>query len=163
MAFDKSKYRKGYSIGVGGVVLFKDKVLLVRRGMGSHSGDWALPGGVVEQGETVDVAVKREVFEEAGVEAVVEGLIAVRSRVIKSGVENSAYFIFLLKSTDVTTNADGSEVEEARFFNLKEVQELPRLQALSRLVITKILRGEAKILTFHAHPHLSSEEYIIYV
>ena len=162
MAFDKSKYRKGYSIGVGGVVLYQDKVLLVRRRMGSHSGDWALPGGYVEHGEAIDVAVKREVLEEAGVEAVVEGLIAVRSRVIESGVENSAYFIFLLKSSNSNTDADGIEVEKARFFNFKEVQELPRLQALSRLVITNILRGEAKILTFHAHPNLPVEEYVIY-
>lgn len=162
MVFDKSDYRKGYSIGVGGVVLYKDKALLVRRRTGSHSGDWAIPGGFVEHGETIDNAVKREVLEETGIEAEVQGLVAVRSRVIESGEENSAYFIFQLLSTKKNTSADGTEVDEARFFSLKEVQALTRLQALSRVLITKILQGESKILTFHAHPQYSKEEYVIY-
>jgi ADP-ribose pyrophosphatase YjhB (NUDIX family) len=106
--------------------------------------------------------VKREVLEETGIEAQVQGLVAVRSRVIKSGDENSAYFIFQLQSTHDNAHADGIEVDEARFFNLQEILELSSLQELTRLVITKILQGEAKILTFHAHPTISAEEYIIY-
>jgi ADP-ribose pyrophosphatase YjhB (NUDIX family) len=162
MVFDKTEYTKGYSIGVGGVVLYKDKALLVRRKRGSRAGDWAIPGGFVEHRETIDVAVKREVLEETGIEAQVQGLVAVRSRVIKSGDENSAYFIFQLQSTHDNAHADGIEVDEARFFNLQEILELSSLQELTRLVITKILQGEAKILTFHAHPTISAEEYIIY-
>jgi ADP-ribose pyrophosphatase YjhB (NUDIX family) len=80
MAFDESKYRIGYSLGVGGVVLCGEKVLLVRRALG-NAGDWALPGGFVERDEPIDVAVQREAFEETGVQAEVEGLIAVRNRV----------------------------------------------------------------------------------
>ena len=95
MVFIKSEC-KSYSIGVGGVVLCNDKVLLVRRKKGSRAGEWAIPGGFVEYGETIDVAVKREVLEETGIEAKVQGLVAVRNRVIKSGLENSAYFIFQL-------------------------------------------------------------------
>lgn len=160
MAFDESEYRKGYSIGVGGVVLCGNKALLVRRALGGHVGAWAIPGGFIEKGETIDVAVQREVFEEAGVKAQMEGLIAVRSRV--TDVENSAYFIFLLRTTDERAQADGFEVDEARFFTLAEVQALPRLQALSRLVVTQALQGEATVLTFHTHPEISPEEYVIY-
>jgi ADP-ribose pyrophosphatase YjhB (NUDIX family) len=160
MAFDDSKYRKGYSIGVGGVVLCGHKALLVRRALGGHVGAWAIPGGFIEKGETIDVAVQREVFEEAGVKAEIEGLIAVRSRV--TDVENSAYFIFLLRTTDERAQADGFEVDQARFFTLAEVQALPRLQALSRLVVTQALQGQAKVLTFHIHPEIPPQEYVIY-
>ena len=160
MAFDESEYRRGYSIGVGGVVLCGSKALLVRRALGGHVGAWAIPGGFIEQGETIDVAVQREVLEEAGVEAEIVGLIAVRSRI--TDTENSAYFIFLLRTTDGKVQADGFEVDEARFFTLAEVQALPRLQALSRLVVTQALRGEAAVLTFHTHPEIPPEEYVIY-
>jgi ADP-ribose pyrophosphatase YjhB (NUDIX family) len=160
MTYDESRYRKGYSIGVGGVVLCGKKALLVRRALGSNIDDWAIPGGFVEHNETIDVAVRREVFEEAGVRAEIEGLIAARSRV--SDAENSAYFIFLLRASDESTQADGFEVAGARFFTLDEVQALPQLQALTRLVVTRALRGEASVLKFHTHPQFSPDEYVIY-
>jgi len=160
MAYDESKYRRGYSIGVGGVVLCGHKALLVRRALGGHVGAWAIPGGFIERDETIDVAVQREVFEEAGVKAEIEGLIAVRSRV--TDTENSAYFIFLLRTTEDKAQADGFEVDEARFFTMAEVQALPQLQALSRLVVTQALQGGATLLTFHTHPQIPPEEYVIY-
>jgi 8-oxo-dGTP diphosphatase len=160
MAYDESKYRKGYSVGVGGVVLCGNKALLVRRALGGRVGAWAIPGGFVERGETIDVAVQREVLEETGVKAEIEGLIAVRSRVTDG--ENSAYFVFLLRATDDKAQADGFEVDEARFFTLAEVEALPGLQALSRLVVTQALQDEVTVLTFHTHPQIPPEEYVIY-
>ena len=160
MLYDESKYRKGYSIGVGGVVLCDNKVLLIQRALGNNIGDWAIPGGFVEHNETIDIAVKREVFEETGARAEVEGLIAMRSSVTEA--ENSAYFIFLLRASDEFARADGFEVAGARFFALPEVEALQRLQALSRLIVIKALQGKASLLTFHSHPKRSPDEYIIY-
>jgi ADP-ribose pyrophosphatase YjhB (NUDIX family) len=157
----QEEYLKGYSIGVGGIVVYRNKVLLVRRAIGRHLGDWAIPGGFVERGETVDVAVQREVFEEAGVKADFEGVIGIRHRV--SEHENSVYIMSLLHTTDDQTHPDGVEVDDARFFALSEVEVLSGLQALSRLVVTKVLQGKANVLTFHSHPRYSPEEYMIYV
>jgi len=160
MAFDESKYRTGYSIGVGGVVVCGSKALLVRRAWGTHAGDWAIPGGFVERGETADVAVRREVLEEADVETEIEGVIAVRSRV--TDIENSAYLLFLLRATDERARADGREVDEAGCFTLSEIQVLEPLQALSRLVTSQALRGRTRVLTFHTHPKYAPDEYVIY-
>ena len=82
MAFDIARYRHGYSIGAGAVVLFGEKILLVRLSYGSSQHQWSLPGGYVELEETIDVTIKREVLEETGVSAEIEGLLAVRSRVL---------------------------------------------------------------------------------
>ena len=61
-----SQYTTGYSIGVGGVVLHKGKVLFVRgKSKPSQQGLWQLPGGFVERSEAFDAAVLREVYEEA--------------------------------------------------------------------------------------------------
>ncbi len=107
-------YRSGYSIGVGGVVLCGDKALLVRAATGRRRGEWMIPGGFVGAGETIDAAVRREVMEETGVEAEVEGVIAARNRVMAG--ENSAYFIFQLRASSEEARPDEVEVDRARFF-----------------------------------------------
>ncbi|WP_339773983.1 NUDIX hydrolase [uncultured Thalassospira sp.] len=55
-------------IGVGAVVWHDGKVLLVRRGKPPKEGEWSLPGGAQELGETVNEALIREVFEETSVQ-----------------------------------------------------------------------------------------------
>lgn len=55
-------------IGVGVVVLRGDDVLLIKRGKPPRLGQWSLPGGLQELGETAAAAAKREVFEETGID-----------------------------------------------------------------------------------------------
>jgi 8-oxo-dGTP diphosphatase len=59
-------------VGIGAVVVEKDRVLLVRRGREPLRGHWTLPGGALEVGESLTAGVAREVLEETGlhVEAV---------------------------------------------------------------------------------------------
>lgn len=161
MAFDNAQYRTGYSLGVGAVVVHEERVLLVHGALGSGAGQWTIPGGFVEAGETIDAAVQREVLEEAGVQANVRGLIAARSRVMTD--ENSAYFIFLLAASNANTSPDGFEVDEARYFTLDEAQALPNLNPLSRLVITRALEGQARMLTFQHHPTIPASEYVLFI
>lgn len=54
-------------IGVGVVVWKGDQVLMIRRGKPPRLGEWSLPGGLQEVGETVAAAGAREVMEETGV------------------------------------------------------------------------------------------------
>jgi ADP-ribose pyrophosphatase len=54
-------------VAVGAIVLRDDKVLLVKRGQPPGEGLWAIPGGRVKLGETLQEAAEREVREEAGV------------------------------------------------------------------------------------------------
>ena len=50
-----------------GLVFRGDDVLLVKRGGPPHQGRWSIPGGSIEEGETAQAAVAREVLEETGV------------------------------------------------------------------------------------------------
>jgi 8-oxo-dGTP diphosphatase len=53
-------------VGVGAVVVDEGRVLLVRRGREPLKGQWSLPGGLLELGESLTAGVAREVFEETG-------------------------------------------------------------------------------------------------
>ncbi|TQN41566.1 ADP-ribose pyrophosphatase YjhB (NUDIX family) [Blastococcus colisei] len=61
---------------VGAVVLDADgRLLLIRRGHDPHAGLWSLPGGRVEEGETLAQAVRREVLEETGLRVAVGDVV----------------------------------------------------------------------------------------
>ncbi|MFC7132910.1 MULTISPECIES: NUDIX hydrolase [Salinibaculum] len=53
-------------LATDGVVLLDGEVLLMERSHDPHEGQWVLPGGIVERGETAAAACQREVAEEVG-------------------------------------------------------------------------------------------------
>ncbi|MHC1636891.1 MAG: NUDIX domain-containing protein [Candidatus Nezhaarchaeales archaeon] len=68
------------ALAVDAVIIRKNgNIILVKR-RPPYEGHWALPGGFVEYGETVEDAVKREVKEETGLDVEIKGLIGVYSK-----------------------------------------------------------------------------------
>ena len=53
-------------VGVGGVVIADGRALLIRRGSPPLEGEWSIPGGMLELGETFEEGVRRELAEETG-------------------------------------------------------------------------------------------------
>jgi 8-oxo-dGTP diphosphatase len=69
-------------IGVGGIVIDDRRVLLVRRGQEPLKGEWSLPGGALELGETLEEGVRREVREETGLEVEAVEMVEVLDRIV---------------------------------------------------------------------------------
>ena len=69
------------TVGVGAVVIWDARVLLIRRGKEPLRGRWLVPGGAVELGETLEQAVVREIHEETGVLVVPREVLTVFDRI----------------------------------------------------------------------------------
>jgi 8-oxo-dGTP diphosphatase len=68
-------------VGIGGVVIEEARVLLIRRGYEPLRGQWSIPGGTLELGESLQAGVARELLEETGLEVRVLDLIEVFDRI----------------------------------------------------------------------------------
>jgi 8-oxo-dGTP diphosphatase len=69
-------------VGVGGVVIDDGRVLLIRRASEPLRGEWSIPGGMLELGETLEEGVARELLEETGLQVRVLDLIEVFDRIV---------------------------------------------------------------------------------
>ena len=72
-------------VGVGAVVVDQGRVLLVRRGREPLKGQWSLPGGLLEIGESLSAGVVREVREETGLTVEPVELIELLDRIHREG------------------------------------------------------------------------------
>lgn len=125
---------------VGGVVVRAEAVLLVRMTYGPSRGRWMLPGGVVEPGETLDLAVAREVLEETGVVARPRGIVGVRSRY--DGPHNDTYILWLLAHESGEPRSDGRENDDAGYFSLPDLEARADVTYLARYLARRALTGQ---------------------
>jgi mutator protein MutT len=111
---------------VGAIVLEKGEVLLVRRDHAPALGQWSLPGGRVEWGETLREAVGREVREETGIEIDVEGLAGIAERIVPDDEGKVEYHYVILdfwarpRTRELTAGDDASE---ARWVNVADLND----------------------------------------
>ncbi|MFV3075184.1 NUDIX hydrolase [Niveispirillum fermenti] len=124
-------------VGVGCLVWKQARVLLIRRGKPPGHGEWSLPGGSQELGETLFQAAEREVLEETGVTA--------RARSILTAVDNivhDAAGALLFHYTIVDVEADwqagepvaGDDALDARWAGLEECEALVSWEPLKQVL-----------------------------
>jgi ADP-ribose pyrophosphatase YjhB (NUDIX family) len=122
---------------VGAVVVDRGRVLLVKRGKAPLLGEWSIPGGMLELGETVRAATEREALEETGLVVRATQLLGVFDRIVpdESGCTLYHYVLvdFLCEklSGDLRAAADAAE---ACWFTPAEIEGL-RLPADTRNVL----------------------------
>jgi 8-oxo-dGTP diphosphatase len=77
----KREYPEQPLVGVGGVVVDNMRALLIRRAGPPLQGQWSIPGGMLELGETLEQGVARELAEETGLDVKVTELLEVFERI----------------------------------------------------------------------------------
>jgi ADP-ribose pyrophosphatase YjhB (NUDIX family) len=108
-------------IGVGALVFRGNNVLLVERLIPPH-GIWTIPSGYQEEGETLEEAVIREVWEETGMKVWPRGIIFLRNMMEHGAID--MYSVFLCESTEGEPFVNDAESKSARFVALTEFEKL---------------------------------------
>jgi len=83
-------------LGVGALVLDRDRILLVERAREPLKDYWSLPGGVVEVGEPLEAALRREIREETGLEIEILSLLEIFERIILDDAGRPEYHYVLM-------------------------------------------------------------------
>lgn len=114
-------------VGVGAVIAEGGRVLLVKRGHAPAMGEWSIPGGTMEVGETVRQAVVREVREETGLIVEAKDLLGVFDQVLRDPTDRVQFHYVLIDFLCTPTGGQlkaGGDAAEARWFTSEEVRDL---------------------------------------
>ena len=92
----KREYPDSPLVGVGAIIIQDGRVLLVKRGHPPLAGEWSIPGGVLELGETVRAAAVREAREETCLTVEPAELLGVYDRVLRDDSGRTLYHFVLI-------------------------------------------------------------------
>src|SRR5947207_10539295 len=135
-------------VGVGAVIVDDERVLLARRGRPPLLGQWSLPGGVVELGETLRAAAEREALEETGLVVEAGEVLEVLDRIVPGTDGRPQYHYvlvdFLCKriSGEARAGADAAEIAWAT------IEELGKY-GLEKIAVEVIGKALSKIGSFY--------------
>mgnify|MGYP000361957176 CR=1 FL=1 len=133
MQATKPNDSKQYPIPAVGVVCWRgDEVLLIKRGREPRRGEWSIPGGKVDRGETLHDACVRELFEETGVTAEIGGLIEVYEIIVPD-----FHYVLLDYNAKFMSGhpVAADDADEARFVNIEEALRLVSRDDLRDVII----------------------------
>jgi 8-oxo-dGTP diphosphatase len=123
----RREYPQHPLVGVGAVIVEDGRVLLVKRGKAPLLGEWSIPGGMLELGETMRQGAEREALEETGIVVRATDLLGVFDRVVPDDKKATLYHYVLIDflcqriSGDVLAAGDAAD---ARWFTPDEVAEI---------------------------------------
>jgi 8-oxo-dGTP diphosphatase len=142
----KREYPESPLLGVGAVIVQNHRVLLIRRGQPPLLGEWSLPGGVLECGETLREAVVREAHEETGLAIEAGEMLGVYERVIRSDGGRVRYHFVLIDFLCRPIGRDlkaGSDAADVRWFTRNELPALNLAPDANDVVLKGLARSSS--------------------
>lgn len=134
-------------VGVGAVVVRGDRALIVRRAHPPRKGEWSLPGGMLDLGEALADAARREVKEETGLDVEIGPLIETFDRVHRDADGRVRYHFVIVDFvcwSDSGEPVAGSDAEAVAWVTADEIDRY----GVNQHAKAVILRG----LNYHRQP-----------
>ena len=129
-------------VGVGGVVVRNGRALIVKRAHEPRKGEWSLPGGLLELGESLQDAVRREIKEETALDVTVGPIIETFDRVHRDDQGRIRYHFVIVDFVCWPNGGEampGSDADGVAWVSLQEVDDY-KVNAHAKAVIEKGLR-----------------------
>lgn len=115
-------------IGVGALIVENGRVVLIKRGKAPLLGEWSIPGGMLELGETLRQGAEREALEETGLVVRATELLGVFDRVVPDAEGKIVYHYVLIDFLCERISGKlrgGGDASDARWFTPADVAKLP--------------------------------------
>ena len=136
-----NRYPDHPRIAVGAVVIHNNCVLLVKRGNPPAAGEWAVPGGNVKLGETLQQAAEREILEETGVTIRAGEMIYTFESIHEDSAGNIIFHYVILDfaSDYIAGNpAPHDDALDARWVSPTEAADRLNINSSTRTLLNKI-------------------------
>lgn len=111
------------SLTVDAIIVHEEKIVLIKRLKNPHMNKWALPGGFVEYGETVENATIREAKEETNLDIKLEELVGVYSNPDRDPRRHTVSVVYKASILGDIIHS-GSDAKDARFFNIEDALKM---------------------------------------
>ena len=115
-----------HRIGVGGLCIHNNEVLMVKYSNKENIEHWNIPGGLVELGESLQNALKREIWEETGIDVITKAILLIRHMTRESrmkGTISDLYIVFETEFVSGTPQPKSQEISDVKFIPLKELRK----------------------------------------
>jgi 8-oxo-dGTP diphosphatase len=143
---DDRRYPPRPILGIGAIILDRERVLMVERGQPPLQGYWSLPGGALESGETLEEGLRREILEETGLQIQPRGVVEIFERIMRDAAGRTEYHYvivdYLCRVTGGTLCA-ASDCANARWVPRRALRSLNITEG-TLPVIEKAFRNRAK-------------------
>jgi ADP-ribose pyrophosphatase YjhB (NUDIX family) len=124
-------------VGVGGVVIHRNRVLLIRRGSEPLKGEWSIPGGMLELGEELTAGVRRELKEETGLDVEPRECILVFDRIMREGERVKYHYVIVdyLCRRKRGRLRPASDVVDARWVRREDLPQYHLTDMATKLIV----------------------------
>jgi len=132
------------AVCVGAVVLHEQRILFIRQAKGhSLAGQWSIPWGVVEEGETPEITALRETVEESGITAAVDGLLGIQNLPSPGWVG----IIFACHTLAGEPRPDEVETDRVAYFSLEEILSFAEpFEPWCKWLALRVLNGKCNVI-----------------
>ena len=132
-------------VGVGALIIENGRAVLIKRGKAPLLGEWSIPGGMLELGETLRQGAEREAFEETGLTVKSTELLGVFDRVVPDSEGRIVYHYVLIDFLCERISGDlqaGADAADAQWLTPEEIRTLPLAEDTAAVIQAAFAKPE---------------------